>query len=209
MTRNCTRRLLLALCLALPAGCGTSPPTHYHALLRPDDALPASGQARMLVEILPIAVPEALTRSNLVLTDEAGQVTVMEAERWLSPIGDELRQILADSLWKTARASDTYQAPVSGSVVTLPLYRLAVRLDRFEAVPDRAAVVDASWTLRRLPGGAVQGCRWAGRQPVDGRDAASATAALSAASRRLADRIGDSLRHVAAGQELPCPDESQ
>ncbi|KAA0593004.1 putative lipoprotein YmbA [Azospirillum lipoferum] len=209
MTRISSRHLLLALCLALPAGCGTSPPPRYHALSRPDDALPASGQARMLVEILPVAVPEALTRSNLVLTDETGQVTVMEAERWLSPIGDELRQILADGLWRTARASDTYQAPVSGSAVTLPLFRLAVRLDRFEAVPGRAAMIDASWTLRRLPDGPVQGCRWAGRQPVDGRDAAAAAAALSAVSRRLADRIGDSLRHVAAGQGLPCPDESR
>ncbi|OYD83876.1 PqiC family protein [Azospirillum brasilense] len=204
MTRAYTRGLLLALCLALPAGCGTSPPTHYHALSRPDDALPASGEARMLVEILPIAIPEALARSNLVLTDEAGQVTVMESERWLSPIGEDLRQILADSLWKTTRASDTYQAPVSGPAVTLPLYRLAVRLDRFAVVPGRDAVVDASWTLRRLPYGAVQGCRWAGRKPVDGHDASAAAAALSVASHQLAEQIGDSLRRAVVGQGNPC-----
>lgn len=199
---------LSALCLAVLAACGTSPPVRYHALLRPDAAdVPASGRARLLVEILPVAVPERLARSNLVLTDGKGQAQVLETERWLAPIADDLRQVVADSLWREARATDTYQAPVAGPSAGLPLYRLAVRLDRFEAVPGRTATVDGSWTLRRLPNGTVHACRWTGRRPVDGPDAAAAADALAAAGRRLADQISGSVRRAAANRDDVCPED--
>lgn len=204
MTRAALRTPLCALCLTLLAGCGSSPPVHHHALARPEAGDPVSGSARVLVEILPIAVPEALARSNLVLTDGQGRVNVLDSERWLAPIADELRQIVADGLWRTARAADSYQAPVPGALAALPQYRLALRLDRFDAVPGRTATVAGSWTLRRLPNGPVHGCRWEGRQPVGGPDAAAAATALSDTSRRLAGQIGDSLRRALAAQADVC-----
>lgn len=205
MTCAALRLPLSALCLALLAGCGSSPPVHHHALARPDAAGdPVSGSARVLVEVLPIAVPEGLARSNLVLTDEHGRVSVLDSERWLAPIADDLRQIVADGLWRTARAADSYQAPVPDASAALPQYRLAIRLDRFDAVPRRTAAVAGSWTLRRLPDGRVRGCRWEGRQPVDSPDAVAAATALSNASRRLAGQIGDSLRRALAAQADVC-----
>ncbi len=205
MTHAATRLSMFTLCSVLLAGCGTSPPTRYHALSRPDAAsAPSSGEARLLVEILPVAVPERLARSNLVINDDQGRITVMESERWLAPITDDLRQVVADSLWQTVRATDTYAAPAPTHAVALPQFRLAVRLDRFDAIPGRTATVAGSWTLRRLPNGPTLGCRWEGSQPVESQDATASTAALATASRRLADRIGDSLRRVISGQGDVC-----
>ncbi|PWC54824.1 PqiC family protein [Azospirillum sp. TSO22-1] len=209
MTRAALRTPLCALCLALLAGCGSSPPVHHYALARPEAGGPVSGSARVLVEILPVAVPEGLVRSNLVLTDGQGWVSVLESERWLAPIADDLRQIVADGLWRTAWAADSYQAPVPGPSTALPQYRLALRLDRFDAFSGWTATVAGSWTLRRLPNGPVHGCRWEGRQPVDGPDVAAAATALSDASRRLAGRIGDSLRRALAAQADVCPEEDE
>lgn len=207
MTRPALARTLSALCLILMAGCGTSPPVRYHALSTPDGAgAPPSGSARVLVEILPVAVPEHLERGNLVLGDGRGRTSVLETDRWLAPIADDLRRIVADSLWRTVRATDTYDAPVSASAAGRPLYRLAIRLDRFDAVPGGTAAVTGSWTLNRLPDGRVHACRWAGRAPVTGPDPAAAASALATASRELADRIATSLERAVAGRAELCPE---
>lgn len=203
MTRAAFRLSLPVLCLALLAGCGSSPPVRYHALARPDaDSAPVSGGARLLVEILPIAAPEGLARSNMVFSDGRGQVAVMESERWAAPIADDLRQIVADRLWRTAGAVDSYQAPTRSA--SLPEHRLAIRLERFDAVPGQTATVAGSWTLRRLPNGKAHVCRWESRRPVAAPDAAAVADALADLSRRLADRIGDSLLRAATGADDAC-----
>ena len=193
-----------ALLLPLLVACGTSTPVRYHTLVRPDPAgTEVSGSARVLVEILPVAVPDSITRDALVLNTAAGQVTVLESDRWLAPVSDGLRQLVADSLWRTVRAADTYQAPVPAGT-PVPRYRLALRLERFDAVPGQAATVVGSWTLRGLPDGPVQICRWAGAQSLPGADATTAAAALADGSRRLADRVAESLRRAVEGAPDAC-----
>lgn len=206
MTSSALRRLVPSiLCLTLLGACGTSPPVRYHALSRPGTAgMEASGAARVLVEILPIAVPDGVARANLVMSDGNGRVTVMEADRWLAPVADDMRQVVADSLWRSVRATDTYQAPLPAQSASLPRYRLAIRVERFDAIPGQAGVVVGSWTLRPLPDGAVHICRWAGTQPLGRQDAASAADALAEGSRQLADRIGESLRRAVDGHEDVC-----
>lgn len=93
---------------------------------------------------------------------------------------------------------------MSGPSAGAPGYRVAVRLERFDAVPGRTATVEGAWTLRRLPGGAVHGCRWGTRLPVGGRDAAAAAAALAVASRQFADQVGGSLQRAVAGRADVC-----
>lgn len=193
------------LCLAMLGACGTSPPVRYHALSRPASiGTETSGAAQVLVEILPIAVPDGLARANLVLSDGNGRVTVLESDRWLAPVADDMRQVVADSLWRSARAIDTYQAPVPAGSTSVPRYRLAIRLERFNAVPGQTAVVAGSWTLRRLPDGAVHVCRWSDTQPLDGQDVGSAADALTKGAHRLADHIGESLRRTLGKHDETC-----
>lgn len=218
MILNLVRRLVVqVVMLPMVAACGASAPVRYHTLVRPDPAgVEVSGAARVLVEILPIAVPDSVTRDALVLTAPSGQVTVMDQDRWLAPVADEVRQLVADSLWRAVRAADTYQAPVPAGT-PMPRFRLALRLERFDAVPGQAATVVGSWTLRGLPDGPVRICRWAetqslaapvGAAPVGGTaagDAAKGAAGLADGSRRLADQIGESLRRAANGETDVCP----
>ncbi|HTH17408.1 MAG TPA: PqiC family protein [Magnetospirillum sp.] len=206
MMPSAFRRMIPSiLCLAMLGACGSSPPVRYHALSRPAAAgSDASGAARVLVEILPVAVPDGVARPNLVMSEGNGRVAVLDSDRWLAPVADDMRQVVADSLWRSARAADTYQAPVPATAASLPRYRLAVRLERFDAIPGQAGVVVGSWTLRSLPDGAAHICRWAGTQPLDGKDATAAADALAEGSRRLADQIGDSLRRAVEGREEVC-----
>ncbi len=192
------RWIPLALALLLPA-CGSSPPTHLHSL-----ALPASpaegGAAARLVEVLPVAMPGRADRAALVLSDAAGRLEMREADQWASPLADEVRAVLIDALWRAARAADVYAAPVPAAASALPQYRLATRVERFDAIPGDAATVEASWTLRRLPNGPLAACRAAARAPLPERTAEAAAAALGAATRDIAARIARGL------SENGCPE---
>jgi len=193
--------------LALLAACASSPPVRHHTLTNPGAAAsvmdgPAAPQ--VLVEILPVVVPEGVARDGIVLMDPAGRVTVLPGDRWLAPVADELKQVVTDTLWESARATDTYDAPVPAGATALPQYRLALRIERFDAVSGRAAAVAGSWTLRSLSDDSVHICRWAGTQPLAGSDGAAAASALAGASHRLAARVGDSLRKAVSGGADVC-----
>ena len=78
MTRM-TAALLLLLGLT---GCGTSAPVRYHALAGravPLDETQAS--AALLVEVLPVAIPERINREEIVLTGKDGRLDIRDGER--------------------------------------------------------------------------------------------------------------------------------
>ncbi|MDO8608108.1 MAG: PqiC family protein [Phaeospirillum sp.] len=182
--------IILAATLVL-SGCGTSPPPRYHALSLPAEQQ-ASGRARMLVEILPIALPERLNREEMVLTGESGQLDVRENDRWAAALPDEIRQIVTDTLWRTLWAADVYRVPVPVEA-SAPQYRLALRIERFEAIPGKTAQVEGSWTARRLPRGAPVVCRANFTIALPGRTPEAAAAALAVGAGQLALALADSL----------------
>jgi hypothetical protein len=175
------------------AGCAGSPPPQYHSLSAIAVAAGGSGSARMLVEILPPVVPERLNRQEMVLTSADGRLDVRELEQWAAPLPDEVRQVVADTLWADLGAADVYNAPVSANSSTLPQYRLALRLEHFDAVPGHAVRVEAAWTIRRLPQGASITCRQRIDLPLPGVSADAAAGALGQASAGLAKAVSASL----------------
>lgn len=198
-----TARPLLVL-LALLCGCASSPPVHYHALINTAAPQPG-GSARARVEILPIAVPERVNRTEMVLTDAHGALDVRDSDHWAAPLPDEIRQWIADALWRRLRAIDSYQAPVVASNSdTLPQYRLALRIDRFDATPGGNASVEASWTLRPLPQGPSASCRASFTVALTDTTPAAAAAALAKGTGQLANAVAESLSKVAEKAGTVC-----
>ncbi len=198
-------RLVSAVALtALLAGCGASTPLRYHALA-PGAAAPGpSGGAAVLVEVLPVAVPERLNREEVVLTAPGGQPELRGNDRWAAPLADEMRQMVDDALWRRLRAADVYGAPPLPGSAGMPQYRLALRIERLDATPGGQAVAEASWTLRRLPQGAQAFCRSAAAESVAASDTVTAVAALGRASSRLAAAVAASLERLNSGTADPC-----
>jgi len=196
--------VLLALATLALTGCGSSPPVHYHALT--SSAPPqATGSARMLIEILPVAMPERLNREDMVLSSASGQLDVREGERWAAPLSDEVRQLLSDALWERLQASDTYQAPVATNASGLAQYRLALRIERFEAVPGRDVLVQGSWTARRLPQGQSATCRASISVPLPAATPEAAAVALSDGSGQLSRLVADSIERLNQNNSNACP----
>jgi uncharacterized lipoprotein YmbA len=206
MTRSFTSLGALLLAAAL-TGCGTSPAPRYHALGIVTPAQ-ASGGARLLVEILPVAVPERLNREEMVLTGDAGQLDVRDGDHWAAPLPDEIRQILTDTLWRRLWAADVYQAPVKPTTDGLPQYRLALRVERFEATPGRSAVVEGSWTARKLPLGRLATCRASITVPLPNHTPDAAATALSTGTGQLAGLVADSIGGLDQGGTVVCPSEN-
>ncbi|MFD2234304.1 PqiC family protein [Phaeospirillum tilakii] len=204
--RQASRIGLIFAALAL-GGCGASPPPRYHALLA-DPAPLGGGGAAMLVEFLPVAVPQRLDRDGLVLGGGGGApLDVRDNDRWAAPLADEMRQVVADALWRRLRAADTYRAPVAPGASPLPQYRLALRIERFDAVPGRSAAVEGSWTVRRLPQGSPAACRAGFAVPLPGNGSDAAVAALAEGAGRLGERIAASLGRLDRGEADPCGGE--
>ncbi len=198
-------RLAAPLLLATAvAGCGASTPLRYHALSSGGGAPLASGSAALLVEVLPIAVPERINREEVVLSGVGGQLEVRSGDRWAAPLADEMRQLVDESLWRQLRAADIYAAPVAPAGNGLPQYRLALRVERLEATPGRQAVAEASWTVRRLPQGQPAICRSGATEPLSASTAEAAVAGLARASARLAEAVAASLGRLHAGTDNPC-----
>lgn len=193
----------LVAALAL-AGCAASPPTRYHALTQPLQPA-AGGDVRMLVELLPIAVPERLNRDEMVLTDADGGISVRDQDHWAAPLSDEIRQIVADALWRKAGAADEYRAPLPSESSRLPQYRMAVRVERFAAGPGHGALVEASWSVRRLPEGDSAVCRGSFSDGGSAETPDAAARELSAATLHLAQAVAISLDRLNAGAADRCP----
>lgn len=198
-------RLALPMIVAtLLTGCGASTPLRHHALA-PGAAAPGpSGGAALLVEVLPVGMPERLNRDEVVLSTPGGQPDLRGNDRWAAPLADEMRQMVDDALWRHLRAADVYGAPPLPGSAGLPQYRLALRVERLDAIPGGQALAEASWTLRRLPQGAQAFCRSGSAEPVAGAETAAAVAALGRAASRLAEAVAVSVERLNSGAADPC-----
>jgi len=189
--------------LALLCGCSaTSPPTHYHSLV---PALAPSGAgARALptpslqVQVLPVVVPAQVDVPQIVIRNADDSLSVLEYERWIAPLGDEIRgavalrieQMLAQGVPATAPASDH-------------TWRVRIDVQRFDSMLGRAASMQLQWSLRATGGGASLRCHATYEQPV-GPGVTALAAGHRALVEQLGDVIGQAIKTAAAGGTPAC-----
>ncbi|MDR3101534.1 MAG: PqiC family protein [Paraburkholderia sp.] len=194
----------LALAAAL-AGCA-SPGSRFYTLSPTDDSARASvasttGNPALLVALAPVDVPPQVAKLQLVVQNDANQVKVLEQERWASLPGDEIRRALSGDLTQQLGTIDVYGSPHPEGV---PVYRVSVKVQRFESWPGSHALIDAVWSVRSLDSQTVMTCRSVLNEPVgDGYDALvvghrRAVAALSQA-------IASGVRTLAATPQASSP----
>ena len=186
------------------AGCSGTPPVRFHSL-QEGGGTKGTGAVRVLTEILPVAVPGRMERAELVLTAADGGPDIHDFDRWAGPLPDEIRAVVTDVLWARLRAADVYRTPVAPDH-GLPLYRLSLRVERFEARDGRGADVTGVWTLRRLTQGQAVTCRASVWAAAAGPGADAAARSLAAATTRLGEAIATSLEQAKADGTPVCPE---
>ncbi|AIY42895.1 hypothetical protein LT85_3737 [Collimonas arenae] len=161
----------LLLAAALLSGCA-SPEVRYYTLAREPAAGIATAsisiQARqpMLIEVAPVRVPERLNRSNLLLKNANGSLKLMEQDRWLAPLPDELRDALSQQLQASLGAVDTYHQDIAGLA---PLYRITIEVVNLDAEPGKRVNAIINWTVQRVTDGELTAGRTKAGLPVSDR----------------------------------------
>jgi uncharacterized protein len=199
MLRTSSRIFAPALA-ALLAACASAP-THFYTLLPPaQPQATAARPAEFAIEVEPVGVPAEVDQAAWLVRTGPGQVAVLDNERWAAPLGDELRAALADELTRQLGARDVFYAPGHPAV---PVYRIALRVRRFESAPGQYTLIEADWSVSGRDGDHALVCSSRVSQPVEPGYAALALGHQRAVAS-IADAIAAAVRSAVAGNPA-CP----
>jgi uncharacterized lipoprotein YmbA len=208
MTRPPIPLRLAALVAALALGACASAPTHYYTLVpsaQVPSAAPASsgGGSGPAFELLPVGIPAQDDQPQLVVRQGGQGVALLEGERWIAPLADEIRAALSADLAGALGRPDVSGLAHGGE----PVVRVKVDVRRFDSQPGGYALLDAAWSLRLLggeAGGPQLACTSQFREPVGpGYDAL--VQGHQQALAQLAAGIAQAARGLAAGTAR-CPE---
>jgi hypothetical protein len=200
-TRHLTAVAALTLVLA---ACGSAPATRFYTLVAPASAdVAPSGAATagaFQFDILPVSVPAQVDQPPLVVRQGDQGVAVLQGERWIAPLGDEVRAALSADLARDFHAQDVSGLPAGNK----PVVRIKLDVRRFDSMPGNYALIDAAWSVRPLKGGDALACASRINEPVgSGFDAL--VQGHQRAIARLAGQIGAAAGALAAGNKPVCP----
>lgn len=152
---------LTTLALALTACAG--PAVRYYSLL-PDSvarsAKPVSApdMAPYAISVQAVEVPPEVDRPQIVFTQpDTAQVIPLNAALWASPLSDQIRLAVVDELSRKLHTLDT----ASGvAALELPVWKIHLRVHRFESLYQQRSAMDVSWLLTpvNIPNASVKLC---------------------------------------------------
>ncbi|RDJ00048.1 hypothetical protein DVT68_04265 [Dyella solisilvae] len=202
MIRARTLNLGVALLALAAAACSSVPPVRYYTLVPPagGGAVAAPTTRPFQFELLPVGVPAQVDQPQLVVRQGGTDVTMLQGQRWIAPLADELRGALSANLTRDFHAQDVSGLPAQGKSTV----RIKLDVRRFDSVPGSYAYLDAAWSVRPLSGGEPLACTSRISETVgEGYDAL--VQGHQQAIARLAGQIGAVAGALAAGQAASCP----
>ena len=203
MIRDAMRLLGAGAALSL-AACASAP-LHYYTLVAPASTT-ASGSALTTsappFELLPVSVPAAVDQPQLVVREGAQAMAVLGSERWVAPLGDEVRSALSADLARDLHSQDVDGLPDNDK----PRFRITLDVRRFDSQPGSYALIEGSWSIRLLHGDhpAALACNSRIRETV-GQGYAALVQGHQQAIGQLAQQIATAARALGDGQAASCP----
>ena len=189
-------RLAAALVLLLLAACGSTStqvfdlPTQVHeapAAVEPLRSSPSIWVDKPLVA-------GYFDRAQMVTREGDGsRISIHEFEVWSDPPADLIQRALVNDLAHRFGTDRVMATPVEH--YTVPAWRIALDVIRFDVDEGGEAVLDARWTLLAEPSDRLVASRrdWIEAPSGDPADPAKRVTALSETVAMLASRIGDAV----------------
>jgi len=198
---------MLVAALGLIA-CSSPAPIHYYTLLPPSSAEARTVQipSPFLIDVLPVGLPEHLDQQPLVVRQSAsgGVVSVLDEERWVGPLGDELRRALSVQLAKRLGAQDVSGLPSSADQKVL---RIKVQIRRIDAWLNNQVQLEAGWSLGLVQGSKARLVCQGGFTEAAQNGYPALVQALQRAVGALAARIATDVRNWENLQQAKCSSE--
>ena len=131
-------RLSLAWLMCAGVGC-TSAPVRYYTLAPTPDKTFQGLQSGFVIDVRVVHTPPQLTHSELMLRTGPTEVALLENERWVSPLKDEVKEALRLALQRSF-------SRMSASRAAFNKLTLDIEMQRLEAEVGRYALLEASWS---------------------------------------------------------------
>ena len=193
------RALTWAACAALVlTGCSSTPPTRFHSLLSGTAPVAAPPlQSLMAWQVMPVRIPAQVDQPQFVVRLADDTLAVLEQERWIAPLQDELRAALAEQLSPALGAPGAKPSPGRQD------WRVGVEVQRFDSASGRTLLV-VQWSLSATGStDAALRCRGSFEQTVPAGMAAMAQG-HRLAIQRLAGAMAPALLSLDAGKAASC-----
>jgi uncharacterized protein len=131
-------RFALAWLVSVCVGC-TSAPVRYYTLTPPPDKTLLAAETTLAIDVRVVHTPPQLNRSELMVRTGPTEVTLLENERWASPLNDEIKDALRLELQR--RLGRMIGLRPASTKLTLD-----IDVQQLEAELGRSAVLEASWS---------------------------------------------------------------
>jgi len=134
---GCYLRFALVWLVGVSAGCTSAPVRYYTLTAPPDRTLPAPEPIPIDVRV--VHIPPQLNRSELMVRTGPSEVTLLENERWASPVKDEIKDALRLELQRR-------YSRMAGLRPDITKLTLDIDVQQLEAELGRYALLQASWS---------------------------------------------------------------
>ena len=199
--------LTLAACAAAPVRYYSLAGAPQGRVTGPVDAGSAARQ-QIHFEVGPVGVPDRLAKPQMVVRDqgsEAGagastRVRVLEQQRWSSSFDSELRDAFGNAIAARARAVDVTRG---GRLPGHPVYRIAIRVQHYEAILDDQVRARFGWTITRSDDARSAICHVAVSAP-GGKGLDDLVQGVQEIVGHAADRIAAQLLQLQASGSAAC-----
>ena len=186
--------------LALLLSCSSVAPPRFHTLLpAPATSTSQSAPAGTVPwEVMPVSIPAQVDQPQWVVRTVEGSLAVLEQERWIAPLAEEIRAAVADRLTQTLGATAAEIDPTK-------VWRVRIDVQRFDSNPGRDVRLEATWSVGSSAEAAkALRCRGEFVQPVSAAGYPSLATGHQRNVARLADSVSQSLKALSAGRAASC-----
>jgi len=157
-------RFAIAWLVSVSVGCTSAPVRYYTLTPPPAKALPAS-EATLAIDVRVVRLPPQLNRSELMVRTGLTEVTLLENERWASPLNNEIKDALRLELQRRLSRMTGLRPAYTSLTLDIDVQHLDAELGRY-------ALLEASWsatlsaTGRRSTGAWVLTCTFQSDEKV-------------------------------------------
>jgi uncharacterized protein len=131
-------RLAVAWLVSVGVGCTSAPVRYYTLTPTPDRTLPAS-ETTPTIDVRVVHTPPQLNHAELMVRTGPTEVTLLENERWASPVNDEIKYALRLELQRRL-------GRMTGLGPAFAKLTLDIDVQNLEAEFGRYALIEASWS---------------------------------------------------------------
>jgi uncharacterized protein len=194
-------RFAVAWLVSVGVGCTSAPVRYYTLTPTPDKTLPAS-ETTLTIDVRVVHIPPQLNRAELMVRTGPTEVTLLDNERWASPVNDEIKDALRLQLQGRL-------GRMTGLRPAFAKLTLDIDVQHLEAEFGRYALIEASWsatlsaTDQRSNDARVTTCTFQADEKIDA-GYAGIVEGYQREIAALADAIVAVLTSPANGIDAPC-----